>query len=497
MQNKVTGKSHQMLFFNTLAFTICFAVWMFNGVMVTFLVDNGIFNWSPVEIGWLLGIPVLTGSIFRLPAGMLTDKYGGKWIFGGLLLFCSIPMYMVSMVDSFYSFALCSLGFGFAGTGFAIGIANTSVWYPKEWQGRALGIFGVGNAGAALTTLFAPTILNKLTHGGAIENWRILPQIYSGVLILTALIFLLFTENKKHTIQNRSIGELLRPLKNIRVWRFGLYYFLVFGIFVALSQWLVPYFVNVYSASLVLAGLLASVFSLPSGLIRALGGWLSDKFGGRKVMIWVFSVSIICCFLLSVPRMEIFSPGKGINAIKKGIVTFVSDTLIKVDSKDYPVKLQEKLDFSLDETGVLILPTKQGWQIPMVKVGDEISKKQLLAKGVTKIFFQANLWIFVVLVFISGIAWGIGKAGVYRLIPDYFPNEIGVVGGMVGVLGGLGGFFGPIIFGYLLEGTGLWSSSWMFILGLSVICLWWMNKVINNMNKETSPDTSQDVEIKN
>src|ERR1035437_8287498 len=134
-----------MLFFNTFAFSICFAVWVFNGVMVTFLVDHGIYNWSLIQVGWLMGIPILTGSIFRLPLGMLTEKYGGKWVFGTLLFFSAIPMYLFSMADSFYGFVLCSLGFGFAGTAFAIGIANTSVWYPREWQGRALGIFGVGN----------------------------------------------------------------------------------------------------------------------------------------------------------------------------------------------------------------------------------------------------------------------------------------------------------------------------------------------------------------
>lgn len=482
MESIVTGKSHRMLFFNTLAFTICFAVWTFNGVMVTFLVDNGIYNWSPIQIGWLLGIPILTGSIFRLPMGMLTDKYGGKWVFFSLLLFTAIPMYLFSYADSFTDFVLCSLGFGMAGTGFAVGIANSSVWYPKHWQGRALGIFGVGNAGAALTTLLAPTILGKLTGGNALDHWRMLPQIYAASLVIMAILFLIFTENKKHSIQGRTMKELLRPLKDVRVWRYGLYYFLVFGFFVAISQWLVPYFVNVYSASLVTAGLLASIFSLPSGLIRAFGGWLSDKFGGKTVMYWVFVISIASAILLSIPRMEVFSPGKGVNAMKKGTVTFVSDTLIKVDNKDYPVLIKKETTEGLDDKGLMIFPTKLAWQVPVVKVGDDIKKKQLLAKGVTKIYFQANLWIFAVLVFLIGIIWGIGKAGVYKLIPDYYPNEIGVVGGMVGVIGGLGGFFGPIIFGYLLEWTGLWTSCWIFSLILSVVCMVWLVRTMKKNN---------------
>ncbi len=107
----------------------------------------------------------------------------------------------------------------------------------------------------------------------------------------------------------------------------------------------------------------------------------------------------------------------------------------------------------------------------MVEPGQTVKKKELLAKGVTRIFFQANMWIFAGLVFLLGSIWGIGKAAVYKLIPDYFPEEVGVVGGMVGVLGGLGGFVCPIVFGYLLQGTGLWTSCWIFMFALSLVCL--------------------------
>ncbi|MEK7719635.1 MAG: MFS transporter, partial [Bacteroidota bacterium] len=155
MEAVVTGRAHRILALNTIAFTVCFACWMLNGVLVTFLAGNQVFDWGPVEIGWLLGIPVLTGSIFRLPAGMLTDKFGGRPVFGILLLLCAIPMFLLSQANSFFSFALCSFGFGLTGVGFAVGIAFTSVWYPKNWQGTALGIFGAGNAGAALTTMLA------------------------------------------------------------------------------------------------------------------------------------------------------------------------------------------------------------------------------------------------------------------------------------------------------------------------------------------------------
>ena len=494
MQEQTTAHSHRILFLNTLAFTVCFAAWMLNGVLVTFLSINQVFNWGPVEIGWLMGIPVLTGSIFRLPAGMLTDKFGGKPVFGTLLLLCSIPMYLLSMSNNFTQFALCSFGFGLVGVGFSIGIAYSSVWYPKNFQGTALGIFGVGNAGAAVTTLFAPNLLNTFTQNGAnLEGWRMLPKCYAATLCLMGIIFFIFSINKKPVSSTKSWIEMLKPLKDVRVWRFGLYYFLVFGCFVAFSQWLVPYFVSAYYLPLVTAGLLASCFSLPSGLIRAMGGWMSDNWGARKVMYWVLGLSTVISFMLIVPNMDIYSPGQGVMALRPGEVKEITSTAIVIGEKTYPLIEKKIRQISFDEQ-VLVLPTKEIWQEPIVQVGQKVQRKELLAKGVTRIYFQANVWVFTFLVLVLGVVWGIGKAAVYKYIPDYFPSDVGVVGGMVGVLGGLGGFFCPIIFGYLLKGTGLWTSCWMLMFILSIICLWWMHAVVTAMMKVKHPESVRLIE---
>lgn len=494
MEEKVTATSNKILFLNTFAFIVCFASWMLNGVLVTYLVDNGIYDWNHIQVGWLLGIPVLTGAVFRLPMGILTDKFGGKWVFSGLLIFCAIPMYLLSHANSFAAFAVLSFFYGIVGSGFAIGVAFTSVWYPKKWQGTALGIVGAGNAGASFTTLLAPTVLNKLTHFGANpDGWRTLPQIYAAILLATGLLFLLLAKNKIAASGHRTLKQLVAPIKVLRVWRFGLYYFLVFGCFVAFSQWLVPYFVNVYSVSLVTAGFFAALFSFPSGVIRALGGWMSDKFGARKIMYWVLGSSVVISFFLIVPRMEIYTPGAGIIAAKNGTVTMVNDSIVTVDNKTYTLLEKIKKIESADEA-TLILPSKDMWQEPVVKVGQEVKKKQLLAKATTRIFFQANIWVFAILATIIGIVWGIGKAAVYKHIPEYFPNEVGVVGGIVGVIGGLGGFVCPIIFGYLLQFTGLWTSSWMLILIVSAVSLIWMHNVINKMMNKAAPHLAEHLE---
>ncbi len=490
MQEAATWKSHRTLTLNTIAFTVCFAVWMMNGVLVTHLSSNQVFDWSPAEIGWLMGIPVLTGSIFRLPAGILTDKYGGKPVFCVLLLVCAVPMYLMSHATTYTQFALCSFGFGLAGSSFSVGIAFSSVWYPRKNQGTALGIFGAGNAGAAGTTFLAPTLLQHLTDGGAnVEGWRTLPVYYAGLLVAMAIVFLLLSENKKPQSHGRTLAQMLQPLRNVRVWRFGLYYFLVFGCFVAFSQWLVPYYVNVYALPLVTAGFLAGMFSFPSGVIRAFGGWLSDRIGARRVMYWVLGSSVIISVLLVVPQMEISSPGRGVMAALAGKVTEVSESRITVGDRSYDV-VAPLGNEAARERDLLVLPTVTAWQTPVVSVGETVQRKQLLARGVTRIYFQANVWIFTVLAVLLGAIWGIGKAAVYKHIPDYFPEQVGVVGGMVGVLGGLGGFVCPIIFGYLLEWTGLWTSCWMFMVGVSVVCIGWMHTVIRAMMLERAPDVA-------
>ncbi|MCP4422360.1 MAG: NarK/NasA family nitrate transporter, partial [Chloroflexi bacterium] len=315
------------LIMSTFAFTVCFASWVINAVMVTFLISNGIYEFNGSELGWLLAAPILTGAVTRVPLGIMTDKYGGRMIFVILLLTTAIPMFLVSFADSYWQFLLASLGYGLAGGSFAVGIGYISVWFKKARQGTALGIFGMGNAGAAVTTLLSPQLLNWYTDmGDNLEGWRNLPRSYAALLILTAFFFYFMTKNRKLE-QEREVTllERLAPLKNIVVWRFGLYYFLVFGAFVTIAQWLIPYSVNVYQISVVQAGVLAAAFSLPSGLIRALGGWLSDKFGAHSVMHWVFLGCAIACFVLAVPRMDINSPGPGIIAKGSGEVNLVSD----------------------------------------------------------------------------------------------------------------------------------------------------------------------------
>ena len=485
-------KAISVLTANTLAFCICFACWMLYGVLITFLVNNGLYHWDKAEMGWLIGTPVLTGAILRLPVGVWTDQYGGRTVFPLVMLVAAAGMFSVSFCDTYYQFLAAGLLFGLAGASFAVGIAYTSIWFPKEKQGTALGIFGAGNAGAAITSIGAPHLLLAVTDNlGNLEGWRMAPRIYAGILLATIVFFLIFTYPKKiEHDRGSTLKQRLAPLKEIRVWRFGLYYYYVFGGFVALAQWLVPYYLNVYSMPLATAGLMAAIFSLPSGVIRAIGGWMSDTWGARIVMYGVLISCLVSAILLSVPRMDIQSPGQGVMSLNDGVVTRVTGSSIVVGVQEYKLKQKEEKDIITiadENKDLLIWPTFAFWQEPKVEAGETVQKKQILARGVTHIFFQANVWIFTILVFVIGIATGIGKAAVYKHIPDYFPKDVGVVGGIVGVIGGLGGFFGPIIFGAALKATGIWTTCWMLLAALIVVCLVWMHRTITKMMNESSP----------
>jgi NNP family nitrate/nitrite transporter-like MFS transporter len=470
---------------NVLAFTICFAAWTMYSVLITFLIDNGLMQLDRAQVGWIIGAPILTGSILRLPVGLLTDRLGGKPVFVAIMLISAVFMYATSFASTFTAFFLWGLAFGLCGATFATGVAYTSIWFPKEKQGTALGLLGVGNIGTAVTALGAPQLLKVFTENGAnLEGWRRLPQAYAIALIAVAILFAIVAVPKKPDYAARKTAiQMLAPLKQLRVWRFGLYYFLLFGGFVAISQWLIPYYLTVYAMPLAMAGLMATLFSVPSALTRAVGGFIADRFGARHALYFVLSGVAILFVLLSMPRMDIQSPGEGILADKAGTVTAVTSDTITVGDKVYRLRHRPVQNMQALGSEALILPRFDSWQEPAVQVGETVKRRQLLARGSTHIYFQANQWVFTVFLFGAGILMGLGMAAVFKHIPDYFPSDVGVVGGLVGVLGGLGGFFLPILFGTLLKSTGIWTTCWLFMAALAIVCMVWMHFTVLKMTR--------------
>lgn len=297
-----SSKQNQMLGMSTIAFVFCFAVWtIFSIIGVRIKQDLGL---SDTQFGLLVATPVLTGSISRIFLGIWTDQYGGRLVFTLVMVASAIATWLLSTVTTYPMFLLAALGVGLAGGSFAVGIAYVSKWYSAEYQGSALGIFGVGNVGAAVTNFGAPFLLVAV-------GWQATAQVYSVALLVMAAIFYVFTKEDPTTAARKARGEKPRsawmeldPLRKLQVWRFALYYFFVFGAFVALALWLPRYLVGVYELDIKTAGMIAAAYSVPASIFRAYGGHLSDKRGARSVMYWTFGVSVILTFMLSYPKTD-------------------------------------------------------------------------------------------------------------------------------------------------------------------------------------------------
>ncbi len=296
------GEQNRALGLSTFAFTVCFAVWtIFAIIGIEIKAELGL---NDTQFGLLVGTPILTGSLVRLLLGVWTDQYGGKIIFPLTMLASAISTFLLSYAHTYPMLLLAALGLGLAGGGFAVGIAYVSKWYPQEKQGSALGFFGMGNVGAAVTKFVAPFVMVAM-------GWEAVAQIWAAVLAVTAVLFFLFAKDDPELAARRHTGaepvplrQQLEPLRNQQVWRFSLYYFFVFGAFVALALWLPKYMIGVYGVDVKVAGMLAASFSLSASVFRAYGGVLSDKYGARRIMYATFGVSMVLLFMLSYPATD-------------------------------------------------------------------------------------------------------------------------------------------------------------------------------------------------
>lgn len=293
------GAAPRALWMSTLAFTVCFAVWTIFSIIGVRIKDE--LGLSETELGILLGMPILTGSLVRIVLGVWTDRYGGRLVYTATMLAAMVATFLLSFATTYPQMLLAGLGVGLAGGSFAVGVAYVSPFFPPERQGTALGIFGAGNVGAAVTKFLAPFVL--LAWG-----WQAVAQIWALGIGLMAVVFWLTTSDdpqfqarRTHNVAPRSFLAEFAPLKKAQVWRFSLYYFFAFGGFVALALWLPRYLVGVYGFDLKTAGLIAAGYSIPGSIFRAYGGVLSDRIGARKVMYVTLIVSALATLFLALP----------------------------------------------------------------------------------------------------------------------------------------------------------------------------------------------------
>jgi NNP family nitrate/nitrite transporter-like MFS transporter len=394
----IPRKSWSVLIVSTLAFTVCFMVWMMFAVIGIPLRQS--LGLNATEFGLLTAMPVLSGSLVRVPLGIWTDRYGGRIVMAVLLAVTVPAIWCIAYATQFWHFLVIGLVLGLAGGSFSVGTPYVARWFPKRRQGLAMGVFGAGNSGAAVNKFVAPALVVAF-------GWKMVPHVYAAVMLGTLLVFWLGSAHDEgHVVDHRDgFIEQLKALRDPVVLKYCQYYSIVFGGYVALSLWMVQYYVGEYGLDIRIAALLAACFSLPGGVLRAFGGWLSDRFGAHNVTWWVMWVSWVCLFLLSYPQTEM--------------------TISTVN-------------------------------------------------GPTTIHVGLNVYAFTALMAVLGVAWAFGKASTFKYISDEYPKNIGTISGIVGLAGGMGGFILPIMFGALMDLTGIRSSAFMLMYGVVWVSLIWM-----------------------
>jgi NNP family nitrate/nitrite transporter-like MFS transporter len=373
-------------------------VWMMFGVIG--IPIKKALDLNATQFGLLMATPVLTGSLIRVPLGIWTDKFGGRIVMATLMALTVPAIYLMSYATAYWHFLTIGLFVGLAGGSFSVGTPYVARWFPKNQQGFAMGVYGAGNSGAAVNKFVAPALVVAF-------GWTMVPQVYAAIMAGTVVLFWMFSHSDPaHLVpSNVKFMDQLKALKDPKVLKYCQYYSIVFGGYVALSLWMVQYYVGEFGLEIRSAALLAACFSLPGGVLRAVGGWMSDKWGAHSVTWWVMWVSWICLFLLSYPQT----------------------------------------DFTITTVA-----------------------------GPKTFHIGLNVYAFTGLMFVLGIAFAFGKASVFKYISDDYTGNIGAISGIVGLAGGLGGFVLPIMFGALMDLTGIRSSAFMLMYGVVWVSLIWM-----------------------
>jgi MFS transporter, NNP family, nitrate/nitrite transporter len=382
-----SGNSLQLVL-ATGAFAICFAVFGSVSAMMPILKKN--LGLDPVQVSVALAIPVLLGSLGRIPLGMLTDRYGGRLIFA-IVMACSIvPAMLMGFVSEYWQLAVCGFFIGIALASFSVGVGFVSGWYRAERQGYALGVYGAGNIGQSLAAFGSPVLAASL--GFKWGFWTF------GVLLLVWLtLFWLKAENAPIRAPAKSLSEIVKPLKDVRSWKLSLYYFLTFGGFVAMAIYLPIFLTEIFKLTPGDAGFRTAGFVVLATVMRPVGGILADRIGGRKILLWVFPVTAAMAIFLAFPMM---------------------------------------LTFTIGALGM-------------------------------------------------AAAIGLGNGAVFKLVPEYFPQSVGAVTGLVGAAGGLGGFFPPLVLGAVHQSTGRFTLGFVLLSIFALACL-------AVVYKSGSPSTQKD-----
>lgn len=356
------------------AFAVCFAVFGSVSAMMPILKKKLMLD--PIQVSIAIAIPVLLGSLGRIPLGILADRFGGRRVFAAVMAASIVPAVLMGWVDSYPQLLAYGFLIGIALASFSVGVGFVSRWYPPEAQGKVLGIYGAGNIGQSLAAFGAPMIAAALGF-----RWGF--WLFGLLALVWLLVWMAKAENAPVTVRPKTLGESLAPLRQTDSWILSLYYFLTFGGFVAMAVYLPTFLTDLFNLTPQDAGLRTAGFVVLATAMRPVGGTLADRIGGQKVLLWVFPLTAAMAVFMACPFMTTFTIG---------------------------------------------------------------------ALGMAA-------------------AIGLGNGAVFKLVPEYFPNTVGSVTGLVGAAGGLGGFFPPLVLGVVRRSTGSYMFGFILLAVAATLCL--------------------------
>jgi len=354
------------------AFALCFAVFGTMSAMMPILSKQ--MHLSPVQKSIAVALPVLLGSLGRIPLGMLTDRFGGRIVFSVVMALSIIPAFLMGTVTEYHQLLIYGFFIGIALASFSVGVGFVSGWFSAERQGFALGVYGAGNIGQSLAAFGSPFIA-----AAAGLRWGF--WTFGVLLTIWLVVFAVMARNAPRRGAVKSFRDTIQPLSDGRSWILSLYYFLTFGGFVAMGVYLPIFLTEMFKLTPQDAGMRTAGFVVLATLMRPVGGTLADKIGGRVILKWVFLFTALMAIFLACPMMVTFTIGA------LGMATAI----------------------------------------------------------------------------------GLGNGAVFKLVPEYFPNSVGSVTGLVGAAGGLGGFFPPLLLGFVKQQTGSFVIGFV-LLGVFALC---------------------------
>lgn len=430
------GQRQRVLWLSTTAFTLMFAVWLMLGMLgIPISKELGL---SDGQLYWLTIAAILSGSLLRFNFGVWTDKYGGRVMLTLLLLLTVVPTYLVSRATTFEELLACAVLFGIAGNSFSVGIAWNAAWFPKERQGMALGVFGAGNVGASVTKLVGPLLIAAIPAAGFLNGaipggWRFIPMAYAGLLVLmAAAVWFLAPAPDRCPAKGRPFAEMLAPIKQLRVWEFSLHYVVVFGAYVALSGVLPKYYYTNY------------------------GGDLAASLG------------------MNPQTVADFDTVKGLKG-EAYAAYLAANPAVAADLRTLTMWIGWLAGICYVFPASLLRPVG-GWlsdRFGAKGVMGAVLAAMLVAGVVLTAPLGLGVWTFTAALFVLGAGMGVGKASVYKMIPEHFPQEVGAVGGLVGLLGALGGVLLPLAWVPFQSATGLPQVVFGALLFLTLLSTGW------------------------